>query len=231
MLSHTKAKGKKYEQTQIIETYSFSNACCLELHCLKKYTPAANMYKLILINSKCKHRCPEYLLQQDDIACLKQWHSLRIQKKCQEVGIVPVLHSRTASILKAVEWLVSDKQVLHPLPPHKVWVGFCVFFLQIVLGMLRTNDRLWLCAPGFAAVHAGGEKAVSDEGLWKKSPRSISGESRWAPCQKSQIVRDRAALWDHLQTKLVAFVIHTSTYARFGVEVSVKDLIILKKEL
>lgn len=83
---------------------------------------------------------------------------------------------------------MSDKQVLYPLPSQKVWAGFCGFFLQKVLGMLRTNDRLWLCAPGFAAVHAGEEKVLSDERLWKKKvPVPYQGKADEPPARKARL--------------------------------------------
>lgn len=156
------------------------------------YSPAANMYKLVLINSKWKHRCPEYSFTTRR-HCLSKTVALSTYTKKTPRGwdyssSALKNHQHFIRVSKSVEWLVSDKQVLYPLPSQKVWAGFCGFFLQKVLGMLRTNDRLWLCAPGFAAVHTGEEKVLSDERLWKKKvPVPYQGKADEPHARKARL--------------------------------------------
>lgn len=69
----------------------------------------------------------------------------------------------------------SDKYMSSPFATIQ---GLGIFFLLKVLGKLRRNDSLWLCALGFATLHAAEGKVLSDEGLQEKKPCSISRESR-----------------------------------------------------
>lgn len=175
--------------------YSFFQWVLFRVTLFKKknmYSPAANMYKLVLINSKWKHRCPEYSFTTRR-HCLSKTVALSTYTKKTPRGwdyssSALKNHQHFIRVSKSVEWLVSDKQVLYPLPSQKVWAGFCGFFLQKVLGMLRTNDRLWLCAPGFAAVHTGEEKVLSDERLWKKKvPVPYQGKADEPHARKARL--------------------------------------------
>ena len=114
--------------------------------------------------------------------------------------------------------------------PFAATQGLDIFFLQKVLGKLRRNYRLWLCALGFATLHAGEGKVLSDEGLQKKSLFCIKGKQMSPMPEKPDCMKQSCALGP-LANKAGSIVIHASTYACFGVEISVKDSIILKKEL
>lgn len=175
--------------------------CVLLKAPLFKYPLAANLSELILTNSKSKwkYRCSAYLFPARGQWLSKTargtlWH-LQVCKKYLKVGSIPVLFLSTTSILKELakraRMVRSDKQVSSPLMQHRDGV---FFFLQKVLGKLRRNDRLWLCALGFATLHAGEGKVLSDEGLQKKSLFPIKGKQMSPMPEKPDCKRQNRTL-------------------------------------